>query len=225
MRGCCSAAHPDARMRPYIDQHAALGVAHEDVPDLCLRLYQAYGTTLAGLVAEGRHGDIDHEKWHAAVHAPLPYAVALQGKDEALRAMLQRLPQRRIVFTNADRAHAETCLAILGVRDLFEDVICFETLNPDNPLRAGASVLNKPKAEAFEHALRLARADAATTLFCDDSRRNVEAAAKAGIFAVHVGGEPGTEPPEGVTVAIDCIKQLPGAVPQLLELPPEKLRN
>ena len=42
---------------------------------------------------------------------------------------------------------------------------------------------------------------------------------------MHVGGEPGTEPPEGVTVAIDCIKQLPGAVPQLLELPPEKLRN
>ena len=43
-----------------------------------------------------------------------------------------------------------------------------------------------PSVQAFEMALRAAGADAATSVFCDDSTRNVKAARAAGIFSVLV---------------------------------------
>ena len=46
-------------------------------------------------------------------------------------------------------------------------------------------------AQAFEMALRAAGADAATSVFCDDSTRNVKAAQEAGIFSVLVRGYKG----------------------------------
>ncbi|XP_074329860.1 uncharacterized protein LOC141667299 isoform X4 [Apium graveolens] len=34
------------------------------------------------------------------------------------------------IFTNADKVHAVTVLICLGLKDCFEEIICFETLNP-----------------------------------------------------------------------------------------------
>lgn len=46
--------------------------------------------------------------------------------DPTLRALLLSIPLPKYVFTNADRAHAARCLALLGVADCFERVIAFE---------------------------------------------------------------------------------------------------
>src|SRR3546814_14576928 len=42
--------------------------------------------------------------------------------DPRLLAALERLPGRRLIFTNADDVHAERVLAHLGLADLFDDV-------------------------------------------------------------------------------------------------------
>uniref|UniRef100_A0A1D1YAT4 Uncharacterized protein C24B11.05 n=1 Tax=Anthurium amnicola TaxID=1678845 RepID=A0A1D1YAT4_9ARAE len=96
------------------------------VPKMCLDLYKEYGTTMAGLKALGY--EFDNDDFHAHVHGRLPYETL--KPDPVLRNLLLSMPQRKIIFTNADKAHVALVLSKLGLEDCFEGVICFETLNP-----------------------------------------------------------------------------------------------
>uniref|UniRef100_A0A5B7BVU5 Pyridoxal phosphatase n=1 Tax=Davidia involucrata TaxID=16924 RepID=A0A5B7BVU5_DAVIN len=107
-----------------------LHIEEEEVPRMCLELYREYGTTMAGLKALGY--EFDNDEFHAYVHGKLPYEEALKP-DPVLRSLLLSMPQRKIIFTNADKAHAAQVLDGLGLEDCFEGVICFETLN-DQPV-------------------------------------------------------------------------------------------
>lgn len=62
---------------------------------------------------------IDFDAWHAAVHGTLPYKRMLK-KDLPLRQLLESIALPKYVFTNADTKHAEICLALLGIADLFQ---------------------------------------------------------------------------------------------------------
>ena len=62
---------------------------------------------------------MDYEDWHKHVHGTLPYQELLKA-DPELRRILESLPQEKWIFTNADIRHTETCLGILGIRDLFK---------------------------------------------------------------------------------------------------------
>ena len=62
---------------------------------------------------------IDFDDWHAAVHGTLPYERMLH-EDKPLRKLLQSIDLPKYVFTNADCKHAETCLRLLGIADLFQ---------------------------------------------------------------------------------------------------------
>ena len=62
---------------------------------------------------------IDFDDWHAAVHGTLPYEQMLH-EDKPLRKLLQSIDLPKYVFTNADCKHAETCLCLLGIADLFQ---------------------------------------------------------------------------------------------------------
>ncbi|CAI5536970.1 unnamed protein product, partial [Closterium sp. Naga37s-1] len=94
-----------------------------------IRLYKEHGTSMAGLRAEGYAFDFDD--WHAFVHGRLPYH--LLKPDPALRHLLDSLPQRKFVFTNADRAHASRCLHLLGLEGCFDAVIAFEDVMAHHP--------------------------------------------------------------------------------------------
>ncbi|KAF2315082.1 hypothetical protein GH714_038126 [Hevea brasiliensis] len=93
---------------------------------MCLELYREYGTTMAGLKALGY--EFDDDEFHAFAHGRLPYEKL--KPDAVLRNLLLSLPQRKIIFTNADKAHAAEVLKRLGLEDCFAGIICFETLNP-----------------------------------------------------------------------------------------------
>ncbi|XP_075513071.1 suppressor of disruption of TFIIS-like [Primulina tabacum] len=103
-----------------------LGIEECKIPDLCNLLYKNYGTTMAGLRAIGY--DFDYDEYHSFVHGRLPYENL--KPDPVLRSLLLSLPQRKVIFTNADKVHAIKALRRLGVEDCFEGIICFETLNP-----------------------------------------------------------------------------------------------
>lgn len=97
-----------------------------EVPRMCLELYREHGTTMAGLKALGY--EFDNDEFHAFVHGRLPYETL--KPDPVLKNLLLSMPQRKIIFTNADRAHVLEVLERMGLEDCFEGVICFETLNP-----------------------------------------------------------------------------------------------
>ncbi|KAF5747557.1 hypothetical protein HS088_TW05G00282 [Tripterygium wilfordii] len=103
-----------------------LGIAEGKITALGDLLYKNYGTTMAGLRAIG-YG-FDYDEYHSFVHGRLPYENL--KPDPVLRHLLMTLPIRKIIFTNADKAHALKCLSKLGLEDCFEGIICFETLNP-----------------------------------------------------------------------------------------------
>lgn len=96
------------------------------------------------------------------------------------------------VFTNADDKHAAVCLERMGIADLFRGVITFERIQEAGRLHGkvhhGVPVVCKPARLAFEYALQAAGgADASTSVFFDDSARNVSTAASLGIYSVLVG--------------------------------------
>ncbi|CAL9148906.1 unnamed protein product [Musa hybrid cultivar] len=103
-----------------------LQIEESQVPKMCLELYKEYGTTMAGLKALGY--EFDDDEFHAYVHGRLPYEIL--KPDPLLRNLLLSMPQRKIILTNADKAHAARVLSRLGLEDCFEGVTCFETLNP-----------------------------------------------------------------------------------------------
>ncbi|XP_039027739.1 uncharacterized protein LOC120161588 [Hibiscus syriacus] len=103
-----------------------LGVEKDKVVELSDLLYKNYGTSMAGLTAVGY--DFDYDEFHSYVHGRLPYENL--KPDPSLKSLLQTLPLRKIIFTNADRVHSVKALSRLGLEDCFEGIICFETLNP-----------------------------------------------------------------------------------------------
>lgn len=107
----------------YMIEH--LKIEESEVPRMCLDLYKEYGTTMAGLKALGY--EFDNDEFHAYVHGRLPYETL--KPDPILRNLLLSTPQRKIIFTNGDKAHALKALSRLGLEDCFEGIICFETLN------------------------------------------------------------------------------------------------
>ncbi|TKY67368.1 hypothetical protein E2542_SST10261 [Spatholobus suberectus] len=103
-----------------------LGMEAAEVAELNNPLYKTYGTLMAGLRAIGY--DFDYDDFHSFIHGRLQYNVLLKP-DPVLRGILQSLPVRKVIFTNADSNHAFRALKSLGLEDCFERIISFDTLN------------------------------------------------------------------------------------------------
>ncbi|KAH7578165.1 hypothetical protein JRO89_XS01G0347900 [Xanthoceras sorbifolium] len=111
-------------IQEFMLQH--LHIDESEVPRMCLDMYREHGTTMAGLKALGY--EFDNDEFHAYAHGKLPYDTL--KPDPVLRNLLLSMPQRKIIFTNADKTHTDQVLRRLGLEDCFEGIICFETLNP-----------------------------------------------------------------------------------------------
>ncbi|XP_027347543.1 uncharacterized protein C24B11.05-like isoform X2 [Abrus precatorius] len=197
-----------------------LGMEAAEVPELCHSLYKTYGTTMAGLKAIGY--DFDYDDFHSFVHGRLPYNMLLKP-DPVLRSILQSLPIRKIIFTNADSKHAFRALQSLGLEDCFEKIISFDTLNSSNNIDPSCDedgnvvlprtpVVCKPFDDAFENVFKLANIDPQRTLFFDDSFRNLVTAKRLGLHTVAVGTSVRAT---GVDHALECIHNVREAFPEL----------
>ena len=162
------AAQASARITDYVE--GLTGLPREEAQALQKRYLAEHGLTLRGLMTE--HG-VDPDEYHARI-AVEPDCLA---PDAALRAGLARLPGRRIIFTNADAAHAERVLERLAVADLFDEVFHI----------ASAAFIPKPSPGAFERILAAHAIAPGETAFFEDSERNLEPAAELGMTTVLVG--------------------------------------
>ncbi|TVU44295.1 hypothetical protein EJB05_03731, partial [Eragrostis curvula] len=216
----------------YMRHH--LQIEESQIAEMCLELYKEYGTTMAGLKALGYK--FNNDEFHANVHGTLPYHNL--RPDPVLRTLLLSIQQRKIVFTNSDKNHAEEVLYRLGLQGCFDGVICFETLNPSdglyesencmmlsnetspnsvdlnesNGFRPKSPVLCKPSIEAMEAAIRIANVDPKKTIFFDDSTRNIASGKAAGFQTVIVGRS--TLVP-GADHALESIHNIKEALPEI----------
>lgn len=143
--------------------------------DEAFRLQKAYlaehGLTLKGMMLN--HG-VDPADFHAIFHDMSLEALA---HDPDLLAALERLPGRRLIFTNADEVHAERVLKHLGLRDLFDDVFHI----------ASFDFAPKPDPLGFQRMIDAHSLDPQATSFFEDSEKNLKPAADLGMTTVLVG--------------------------------------
>nr|KJB09446.1 hypothetical protein B456_001G142800 [Gossypium raimondii] len=152
------------------------GMSATKASNLRVELFKTYGSTLAGLRALGY--DIDADDYHGFVHGRLSYDVI--KPDPQLRSLLRSITQRKIIFTNSDRVHAVKVMKRLGIEDCFDQIICFQTLNPN--LSESKCVVLKPSTDAIKIALHVARVDPPRTLFLDDNVQNISAGKTLGLW-------------------------------------------
>ena len=130
--------------------------------------FHDHGTTMAGLM---RHHGVDPETFLVDVH---DIALDRIAPDARLRAGLERLPGRKLVFTNADADYAARVLDARGIADLF-DGIC--------DIRATAYT---PKPDPAAYAMMASHLDIAParSLFVEDMARNLTPAKALGMTTV-----------------------------------------
>ncbi len=178
-----------------------LGLPAEGIGELRETLFRQYGTTLRGLkITRG----IDERDYLDFVH-DVPVHQYLQP-IEGLPEMLDNLPQKRLVFTNADANHARRVLTALGISDQFQEIIDILDISP----------YCKPQPEAYQNALKLAGVDdPGEVVVIDDSMRNLASAKSLGCATIHVGP---TLNHGDAHVSIPHILALPEAMQQLEKL-------
>ena len=93
-----------------------------------------------------------------------------------LRDRLMALPGRRLIFTNADAAYAERALDALGIADCFDGMwdIHAMTYRP------------KPEMSAYAGLIEAFAIDPATSVFIEDSARNLTPAKTLGMQTVWI---------------------------------------
>ena len=147
----------------------------EQVVSIREKYFREYGTTLRGLQA---NHNVDMDEYLAFVH-DVPVNRFLHSNPE-LHEVLQGMPVRKFIFTNADSNHANRVLEAVGLQGLFEGIIDVHVIAP----------FCKPMPESFELALKAAGSpDPHACVLLDDQRRITRAAHRLGMYTILVGEE------------------------------------
>ena len=149
---------------------SAIGVSHAEADRLRKHYWRAYGTTLAGLMAEH---DVDPTPYLTDVHD-----IDLGGlePDRELASAISALPGRRIVYTNGSARYAERVVQARGLSGVFDAVYGVEH----------ADFRPKPERAAFEAVFATDGLDARTGAMFEDDARNLAAPHDMGMRTVHV---------------------------------------
>ncbi len=165
---CNLFAQVDQRMGEFIAKE--LGVPFAYARHLQKSYYRQFGTTLAGLM---RVHKMHPEPFLDYVH-DIDVSVVPEAPD--LRAAIDRLTGRKLIFTNGSRAHAERVAGKLGVLDLFEGISDI----------ASCGYEPKPSAAAFESMIRHHAVASADAAMFEDMPQNLEVPHKLGMATVLV---------------------------------------
>ena len=178
-------------MVAYIRQH--LGVDEEEATRIRQDYWQRYGATLLGLM---RHHAIDpkHFLWHTHQFPDLKRMLVF---ERALKAMLGRLPGRKIVFSNAPLRYSEAVLEMTGVHRCFDAIYSVERLR----------FQPKPAVAGFRHLLRSERLNAQRCIMVEDTLPNLRTEKRLGMKTAWVSAE--TRQPAWVDVRLVSILDLP----------------
>jgi putative hydrolase of the HAD superfamily len=153
--------------------HLRLNISWDVIPSLRHHLFSTYGTTMRGLQADYQ---INEEDFLAFVH-DVPLNKYLHP-NLFIRKILQKYPQKKVIFTNADTNHARRVTRFLGIEDCFDLIVDIKAIAP----------YCKPMPESFKIAMSNAgEIDPAKCVMIDDLLSNLSAAHSLGLFPIKVG--------------------------------------
>jgi putative hydrolase of the HAD superfamily len=159
----------EGRMTDFVAKVA--GLPHDEAYKLQKSYLAQHGLTLRGLML---HHGVDPADFHALFH---DLSLDSLAHDPDLVAAIERLPGRRVIFTNADDIHARRVLERLGLIDLFPEVFHIGSFD----------YTPKPDPAPFRRMAEEHAVNPAATAFFEDSERNLAPAAELGMTTVLVG--------------------------------------
>jgi putative hydrolase of the HAD superfamily len=157
------------RITDYVER--LTGLPRDEARTLQRRYLDQHGLTLKGLML---HHGVDPDAYHAMF---ADVSLETLARDADLIAAIERLPGRRLIFTNADAGHARRLLEHLGLTRLFGEVFHIES----------AGFVPKPDPEAFRRLIAAHAIRPETTAFFEDRALNLAPAAALGMTTVLVG--------------------------------------
>lgn len=161
----------DERMKTFIAK--LLNVEEDEAFLIQKTYYRAHGTTLRGLMV---NHDVDPDAFLEFVH-DIDHTVL--SPDPDLGTTIDRLPGRKLVYTNGSRSHADSVLHALGIADHFEAIF---------DIRAG-NYIPKPNPESYERFFKSHLLEPSTAIMFEDSVKNLKPAADMGMVTVLVTHE------------------------------------
>lgn len=186
--------HINRSMTEYVAQ--SLGLDHDQANAIRMQYWQRYGATLLGLV---RHHGTDRDHFLRETHR-FERLKEMVVFDRAVRAMLRKLPGRKIVFSNGPRAYVQAVVETMGVRRQFAEIYGIESMRY-HP---------KPGILAYRHLLHDQRLHPSRCILVEDSTENLRTAKRLGMRTVLVGRH--LRQPAYVDLRIDSILDLRRAI-------------
>jgi putative hydrolase of the HAD superfamily len=156
----------EERICVFVQSH--LGLARDPAWEIQKRYLKEYGTTLGGLM---RHHGVDPDAYHDVVNDI--DALGLEPNPD-LRRALERLPGRRLIFTNNCGRYAAGVLARIGIAHLFDDIVDARALD----------FVPKPQDAAYDRLIARGGFTPQRSVLFDDSQRNLVPAAARGMMTV-----------------------------------------
>jgi putative hydrolase of the HAD superfamily len=169
----------NANMNGYIGQILGDGVAPADTETVNaarLLYWKRYGATLIGMV---RHHGVRQEDFLREAHR-FDDLHSLIRAERGLARMLERLPGRKILLTNAPLSYSRQVLRHLGVHRHFEGHIAIESMRVHGKLRP------KPSRQLLRKLLTREHASAHRCILVEDSPGALKAAKSLGMHTVWV---------------------------------------
>ncbi|MFW5867372.1 MAG: pyrimidine 5'-nucleotidase [Armatimonadota bacterium] len=163
----------------------------EQADRLRVRTWREYGATARGLEVEF---GVPRREFFAGSIEQVPVREYIEPRPE-LREMMQALPQRLYVFTNAPSIYARRALEALDIADLIEEVFDIETTG-GRP---------KPECGCYDHVVEAVGAPPERVALLEDTEPNLEPAADLGMLTIKVG----PPPPEGDHLYVEELLDLP----------------
>jgi putative hydrolase of the HAD superfamily len=178
-------------MREYIGH--LLNLDEAQAGELRMRYWKRYGATLLGLM---RHHGIDPRDFLRQTHR-FRDLESMVVAERGLKAMLKRLPGRKIIFSNAPLHYTRRILAITGIGRCFDAVYSIERLR----------FQPKPATQSFLRLLRREGLAARSCIMVEDSLTNLRTAKRLGMTTVWV--HPGMRKPPCADVRVASVLDLP----------------
>ena len=153
-------------MTKYISEK--LNVDLKKAKELQTNYFYKYNTSLNGLMI---HHDIPPKEFLKYVH---DIDLSFMKKDVVLRAELEKLDMRKLIFTNGSTDHAKNVLSHLGIDDLFENI--FDITD--------AEYQPKPEPKAFDLMTKKFGLEPSETIYVEDIAKNLSIGKERGCTTV-----------------------------------------
>ena len=155
-------------MGKFVSEH--LNIELKEAKELQKKYYKQHGTTLRGMMD---NHDIEPDYFLSEVHR-LDYSIV--GPNKKLNIELEKLEGRKIIYTNANRKHADDVLEKLELTHMFQEIYDIKNAN----------YIPKPEISPYEKLIKDFKIDPSNTIMFDDIAKNLIPAKNVGFTSVWI---------------------------------------